>query len=129
MPVNTFILRKYHSKLSDLPASQLLVTGNLTIDLTRPNIVSTYVLTKGSAAAITLGAPTAGRPEQGGHDGFQIKFIAGSAWAHVVTAASLYNGTAGKDVATFGGALGDCLALEAYNGIWYVISSINITIT
>ena len=130
MPVGTYILRKFLSKLSDLPASQLLVTGDLTVDLTRPNIVSTYILTKGSAAAITLGAPTAGKPSAGGMDGFQIKFIAGSAQAHVVTNASPgFNGAgSSKDAATFGWAIGDNLCLEAYNGAWYVVSSVNVTL-
>jgi hypothetical protein len=130
MPVNTYVLRKYHSKMSDLPASQKLVTGDLTVDLTRPNIVNTYILTKGSAAAVTLGAPTAGTPEKGGHDGFQIKFVAGSAQAHVVTNASpgFNGGGSAKDVATFGGALGDQLSLEAYNGAWYIVSATNITL-
>jgi len=130
MPVNTFILRKFHSKQSDLPASQKLVTGDLTVDLTRANIVSTYIMTKGTPAAITLGAPTAGKPSAGGHDGFQIKFIAGSAQAHVVTNASPgFNGAgSSKDVATFAAALGNTLVVEAYNGAWYVISNIGVTI-
>lgn len=130
MPVGTYILRKYLSKLSDLPASQLLVAGDLTIDTTRPNIYSTYILTKGGAAAITLGAPVAGKPSAGGQDGFQIKFIAGSAQAHVVTNASpgFNGGGGGVDAATFGGALGDNLVLEAYNGAWYTVSTRNITL-
>ena len=130
MPVGTYVLRKYHSKLSDLPASQLLVTGDLTVDVTRPNIYSTYVLTKGSAAAIVLPAPTAGKPSAGGQDGFQIKFIAGSAQAHVVTQTTpgFNGGGSGVDVATFGGALGDNLVLEAYNGAWYTVSTRNVTL-
>jgi len=130
MPVGTFILRKYHSKLSDLPASQLLVTGDLTVDTTRPNIVSTYILTKGSAAAVTLAAPTAGKPEKGGMDGFRIRFIAGSAQAHVVTQTTpgFNGGGASVDVATFGGALGDNMLLEAYNGAWYTVSTRNVTL-
>jgi hypothetical protein len=130
MPVGTYILRKYHSKLSDLPASQLLVAGDLTVDTTRGGIYSTYILTKGGAAAITLGAPVAGKPSAGGQDGFQIKFIAGSAQAHVVTNASpgFNGGGSSKDVATFGGALGDQLSLEAYNGAWYIVSATNITL-
>jgi hypothetical protein len=130
MPIGTYILRKYHSKMSDLPASQLVVTGDLTIDLTRPNIYSTYILTKGTPAAITLGAPIAGKPGAGGQDGFQIKFIAGSAQAHVVTQTSpgFNGGGSGKDVATFAAALGNGITVEAYNGNWYVINNIGVTI-
>lgn len=126
----TYILRKYHSKQIDLPARQSLVTGDLTVTVTREGLYSTYILTKGGAAAITLGAPVAGKPEAGGMDGFQIKFIAGSAYAHVVTNASpgFNGGGSSKDVATFGGALGDHLSLEAYNGAWYIISTTSITL-
>ena len=126
----TFILRKFHSKQIDLPARQLLVSGDLTVTVTREGLYSTYILTKGSAAAITLGAPIAGKPEAGGMDGFQIKFIAGSAQAHVVTNASpgFNGGGSGVDAATFGGALGDNLVLEAYNGAWYTVSTRNVTL-
>jgi hypothetical protein len=131
MTVGTYILRKFGSKQGDLPREQKVVTGDLTVDLSFGNIVDTYILTKGSAAAITLGAPTAGKPKAGGHDGLVLHFIAGSAQAHVVTNASPgFNGAgAGKDTATFGGALGDSFVVEAYNGAWYILSSVNITLS
>ena len=34
-----------------------------------------------------------------------------------------------KFTATFGGAVGDCLDLIAYNGVWYVLPSTNITLS
>jgi hypothetical protein len=130
MPVGTFILRKYHSKQSDLPASQLLVADDLTIDLTRPNIVSTYVLSKSGGVVVTLGSPIAGKPSAGGMDGFKIKFVAGSADAHTVANAvtGFNGGGAGTVKATFGGALGDQISLEAYNGKWYNIAIANVTL-
>jgi hypothetical protein len=65
-------------------------------------------LTKGSAAAITLAAPTAAQA------GTQITIIAGSAYAHVVTATGLLNdGVTGgaKNTATFAAFVGASLTL------------------
>jgi hypothetical protein len=129
MPIGTYILRKYESKQSDLPASQLLVAGDLTIDTTRGGLYSTYILTKGSAAAITLGAPIAGKPEIGGQDGIQIKFIAGSAQAHVVSVAAGFNGGGAGTVTATTAGLGDSFIAEAYNGNWYVIYNVNVTLS
>jgi hypothetical protein len=123
MPVGTYILRKYHSKMSDVPASQFLATGNLTVDTTRGGIYSTYILTKGTAASVTLASPLVGKPEVGGQDGFQVKFICGSAVAHLVSTSAGFNGAgAGTVKATFGAALGNSFTVEAYNGAWYTIA-------
>jgi len=58
------------------------------------------------------------------------RFIAGSAQAHVVTQTTpgFNGGGASVDVATFGGALGDNMLLEAYNGAWYTVSTRNVTL-
>lgn len=63
----------------------------------------TYLLTKGSAAAITLAAPAAAAV------GRRIKVIAGSNFAHVVTsaAANIGDGTAGLNTTmTFAALIG-----------------------
>jgi hypothetical protein len=86
----------------------------------------TVFITKGSAAALTLADPTATTD-----DGCELHFIAVTAFAHTVSnaAGSGFNsGGAAKDVATFGGARGDSLTLEAYQGAWYARSSTNITL-
>jgi hypothetical protein len=75
------------------------------------------ILTKGSAAAITLAAPTATTD-----DGKILYIIAGSAQAHVVTVTGAAGGS-GQDVGTFGGAINDSTVLVAYNGVWYVVGA------
>lgn len=82
------------------------------------------VLSKGSAAAITLAAPTAGT-----HDGIRITVVAISAQAHVITGSvDGFNAKGSSGTATFGGALGDSVTFIAYNGHWYTTSKVNVTI-
>lgn len=83
----------------------------------------TVYITKATAAALTLVAPTATT-----EDGIRIVFVATTAAAHTVTATTIgFNaGDTASDVATFGGAIGDGLTIEAYQGEWYILNSINI---
>lgn len=82
---------------------------------------STVFITKASAAALTLASPTAGSAESGGHDGVVIEFVSTTAQAHTVTCtAGFGGGTTSRDVATFGGAINDGFAIEAYSGVWYL---------
>jgi hypothetical protein len=84
------------------------------------------VLTKGSAAAITLAAPTAAQ------NGTIISVSAGSAFAHVITATGLIDdGVTGgaKTTATFGAFVGSTITLVAYNLHWIVVSKNIVTIT
>lgn len=84
----------------------------------------TVILTKGTASAITLAAPTAGT-----HDGVTITVISTTAAAHTVThTAGFGGGTTSRDVATFGGAINDGFEFEAYNGVWYVKYLRNVTL-
>lgn len=69
------------------------------------------VLTKGSAGAYTLAAPSA--------DGIVLIIVAGSAQAHVVTVTGMAAGS-GQDVGTFGGAINDGAVLVSYNSLWYI---------
>jgi hypothetical protein len=82
-------------------------------------------LTKAGVAAMTLAAPTATTD-----DGKILRIVATTANAHTVTQASdgFNGGGASKDVATFGGAVGDKLVCIAYQGIWYILDSLNITL-
>jgi len=84
---------------------------------------STVLITKATAAALTLAAPTAAK------NGTKITIVATTAAAHTVTATTIgFNaGNAGTDLGTFGGAIGDGLTVIAYSGEWYVISNINVT--
>lgn len=85
------------------------------------------VLTKGSAAAITLAAPAAGDV------GTQLRIYAGSAFAHVVTATGLIDdGVTGgsKTTLTFGAFVGSSITLEAVQvGKWAVTAKNVVTIT
>lgn len=82
-------------------------------------------ITKGTAAALTLAAPTATT-----HDGVEIVFVSTTAAAHTVTATTIgFNaGDAASDVGTFGGAIGDGLSVVAYQGEWYVTNNVNVTL-
>ena len=85
----------------------------------------TAVITKGTAAALTLAAPTADT-----HDGVVITVISTTAAAHTVTATTIgFNaGDAASDVGTFGGAIGDGFSFVAYQGEWYVLTNTNVTL-
>ncbi len=78
-----------------------------------------------SPAVLTLAAPTATT-----HDGMRIMLVSTTAKAHTVTQASdgFNGGGGGADTATFGGAIGDGMTIVAYQGIWYVVSSVNVTL-
>lgn len=93
------------------PVQVLSANGAITI---KEGLV---LITKGTAAAITLAAPTAGAD-----DGCQLRIRSTTAAAHTVTNTTpgFNNGSTASDVATFAGAIGDGFTIEAYNGIWYV---------
>ena len=86
----------------------------------------TAVVTKGTAAALTLAAPTATT-----HDGVTITVVSSTAAAHTVTATTVgFNaGDAASDVGTFGGAIGDGFSFVAYQGEWYVLPGTNLNVT
>jgi len=81
-------------------------------------LVGLVLITKGSAAALTLAAPTPGGPGVG-DDGKHLSFMSTTAFAHVVTTpANKINGA--KLTATFAAAVANNIEFIAYNGIWYV---------
>jgi len=95
-----------------------------------PLYSATHFITKSSAAAaMTIVDPTATT-----HDGVRLTFISTTARAHTLdnSAGSGFfsSGGASKDVATFGGAIGDGLSIIAYQGKWYLEpgASLNITL-
>ena len=85
----------------------------------------TAIITKGTAAAMTLAAPTATT-----HDGVIITVVSTTAAAHTVTATTVgFNaGDAASDVGTFGAAIGNCFSFVAYQGEWYVLTNTNVTL-
>lgn len=85
-----------------------------------------YLLTKGSAAAITLGPPTALQ------DGTIITVTSGSAFAHVVTGTGLINdGVTGAphSTCTFAAFPGASMILVAAQGKWNTLSLKGVTVT
>lgn len=129
MPGRTYVLRARHSRQADLPRRQVIQSADGTLDLSHKNFPDTVVITKGTACAVTLPAPTAGKPDAGGHDGMTIRFVSTTAAAHTVTNSSpgFNNGSTASDVATFGAAIGNWFIVEAYNGIWYIVGALNVT--
>lgn len=86
-----------------------------------------YFITKAGVAAMTIVDPTTTT-----HDGVELTFIAATANAHTLSNAAgsgfFSSGGATKDVATFGGAIGDRITIIAYQGKWYIKDSLNITL-
>lgn len=86
----------------------------------------TIAITKSaSACLLTLAAPTATT-----HDGYILRFVSTTARAHTVTTPSGKINGGSLTVATFGGAIGDAITLEAYQGVWYTVGGPrNVTIS
>lgn len=99
------------------PVTAYAANGALTISH------GTHKLTKAGVNAMTLASPVAG------DEGIRMLITAQTANAHTVTCAAGFNNAgAGGDVATFGGAVGDCMEVVAINAIWNVISLKNVTL-
>ena len=91
-----------------------------------PAASRSYFITKAGVAAMTIVNPTATT-----HDGIRLTFISTTAQAHTLdnsAGAGFNDGGAGADVGTFGGAKGDNIVIEAYQGKWYVVSKVNVTL-
>jgi hypothetical protein len=84
----------------------------------------TVMLTKGSAAAVTIADPTAAM------NGVEITIMSMSAAAHTVTRGTTgFNAAGGSgDVATFGAAKGNSFTIIAYNTVWYVKNLTGVTL-
>ena len=81
-----------------------------------------YVITKASAAAITLGNPSKAQ------DGLRVTFRSATAAAHVITyTAGIYGDTTSSDVLTFAAKNGASVTLEANGGGWGAIALANVT--
>ena len=79
----------------------------------------TIVITKGSA----LGSSTLATPTVTAHDGYVLRIVSTTAYAHVITVASgKVNGGANTTITFTSAAIGDSIVLEAYQGVWYTVS-------
>lgn len=75
------------------------------------------------ALAMTLAAPAVYQ------NGMIMNIIASVAQAHTITNTAGFNGgTTARDVCTLGGAIGDGLVIQAWNGVWYTLSRTNCTL-
>ena len=82
--------------------------------------IGTIVITKGSA----LGASTLATPTPTTHDGYVIRIIAATAFAHVVScAAGKINGGAITTLTFTSASVGDSVTLIAYQGVWLTIGT------
>lgn len=102
----------------------VVVTANGAIAVPSGN--TTYYITKAGVAAMTLVDPTATT-----HDGLTLTFVSTTANAHTLSnaAGSGFNaGGAATDVGTFGGAKGDGISITAYQGVWLVLRTVNVTL-
>lgn len=85
----------------------------------------TVIVTKGTAAALTIADPTTGV-----HDGLRITITSVTAAAHTVTRTTTgFNDAGGSgDVATFGAAKGNSMTIVAYLGKWYAENLTGVTL-
>lgn len=120
---NLYNLKKGAATQDDLLTAPDYVTaasadGAITIQ------TGTVVITKGTAAALTLGIPTTAQ------NGTVIRIISATAAAHTVTADTIgFNaGDAAKDVGTFGAAIGNGMTVIAYGGEWLVLTNTGVTL-
>lgn len=83
------------------------------------------VITKGTAAALTLAAPTATTD-----DYKRLTVVSTTAAAHTVTQTTpgFNNLGASGDVGTYGAAAGNTLVVIAYQGVWYTENAKGVTI-
>jgi hypothetical protein len=86
---------------------------------------ATIFITKGSA----LGSSTVANPTATDHDGYRIKIVSTTAYAHVVSFNSGKINGGSLTTATFGAAIGNTLCVVAYQGVWYAVENIGVTIT
>lgn len=111
----TLTARQSDQVLRNLIAPVTVITGDAALVVAH----QIAVFTKGSAAAITLAAPVAA------DNGLKIQLVAGSAFAHVITATGLIDdGVTGgaKNTITLGAFVGASCEIMAYNLHWVVLN-------
>lgn len=111
---------------SQIKAREFVLAMGVDGAITVPAYSQTILCTKAGVLAMTLVDPTATT-----HDGVRLTIIATVAQANTLSNAggSGFNGGGGgADIGTFGGAIGDNIVIEAYQGVWLVISSVNVTL-
>lgn len=97
--------------INTAPSTQTLTTATGTISIKDGYV---YLSRAGNIGDGALAAPVTVTD-----DYKHLVIMAGTAYAHTVTAAGGFSGGA-LTIATFGGAIGDTLELVAYGGKWHV---------
>jgi hypothetical protein len=109
-----------------LRAPEMFLPASADAAITLTAYSQSIYITKAGVCALTLADPTATT-----HDGCRLTIISTTANAHTVSnaAGSGFNdGGGAADIATFGGAKGDSMIIEAYQGKWYVVNLLNVTL-
>jgi len=97
------------------------ITGDGAITIAPFTLVK---LSKGSAAAITLAAPT-----NTTHDGYIVIVFSTSAFAHVITGGvDGFNAKGSSGTITFANSIGSATVLVAMGGHWYTLAGIGATV-
>lgn len=123
------------TNLTNLVLSGTLTAGGDSVFATDSQVASAdgaitvkngvVIITKGTAAVLTLAAPTATTD-----DYKQLLIMSTTAAAHTVTQTTpgFNNGGAASDVGTFAAAIANSLLLVAYQGVWYVVNNVGVTL-
>ena len=122
-PLGTFGQAAANSMLAG-PFVSITASGAI-----NPHQSAKYVVSKATAAALTLGAPTSGAD-----DGVLLEFFSTTAAAHTITtptAGDIRDGnTSDHDtVMTFNAHIGALCILEAYQGVWYVRAEVGCSLS
>lgn len=83
----------------------------------------TCIITKAGVAVLTLAMPTATTD-----DGCRLLVQSNTANAHTIAVTS-FNSDTDSNLATFGGAIGDCIELMAWQGKWNVVATRNVVLS
>jgi hypothetical protein len=115
----------YNTNIGKLDRSLEVIPGDGTVQTKDGDVI----LSKATAAAISLPAPTAGAASAGGDDGKIVRFISTTAAPHVITCPTRgFNKKGSSGTATMTAAIGNSCSFEAYAGDWYNGALINTTI-
>jgi len=106
-----------------LPISDLAPVTTYSDDGAIDPRASVVKLTEADTSAMTLADP------EEGYDGHIMTIHATAAQAYTVTYTGGFGGIGtGKDVATFGGAIGDGMTIRAVDGTWFVLALFGVTL-
>lgn len=110
--------------VNKIPEGSLVILAGLA-DVVPAHVAGNYIANNaGGADLTTLAAPNAGDSLAGGDDGKIIRFTAGSAFAHKITATGLLqSGTASVNSVALAAFAGASVTLMAFNGKWMIIGS------